>query len=84
MRCEYRTEPTYTKETYDKVYERMLDLMPGWFIKLDDLMDEYGPFPYISEISTIVTQTGKPIDDVIHERMYEEWFEYHEDYDDDW
>lgn len=84
MDCPFRAGLPYTDDTYDRVYNRMSELMPGWFTKLDEIMDPYGPSPYVMDIAAIVEKTGRPVDDVIHEEMYEEWFQYHEDYDEDW
>lgn len=71
-------------ETYKKVESRMKEIMWGWFWMLEETMDPYGPEPAIMEIASIVDETGRPIDDVIHEEMYEDWFQYHDDYEDDW
>lgn len=83
-KCPYATQAPYTSALYDAVEKRMMELMPGWFTKLDEIMDPYGAEPDIINIATIVAKTNRPIDDVIHEEMYEDWFQYHDDYDEDW
>lgn len=81
MNCPYQSEMPYTYETYEKVYKRMLELMPGWFTMLDEVMDPHGPEPDIRRIATIITETGRDMDKVIHEEMEEDWFQYHGDYE---
>lgn len=83
--CPYRIKPAYTAEMCERVYDRMLELMPGWFEKMAELMDPYEPNQSVRLIASIaIKNPGKPLDDIIHEEMEESWFWCHEDYDKDW
>lgn len=74
----------YTKATYDTVKNRMIELMPGWFTMLEEIMDSDGPEPHIRSIAIQAQKTGKNIDDLIHEYFKDDWFDIHEDYDEYW
>lgn len=70
--------------TYDRVHDRMYDLMPGWFSKMADLMDPSEPELSIQCITDMMCKNPSlNLDDVIHD-YFPDWFAYHADGDDDW
>lgn len=70
---------------YDMVKEAMYRLMPGWFTKMDEIMDPDEPFHSIRVITEdAIRNPSKSIDDLVHEHFRDDWFAYHSDGDEDW
>lgn len=69
---------------WDKVHDRMMELMPGWFTMMDELMDPQEPFLSIESITSYMcNHLNANLDDVIHDN-FKDWFENHPDGDKDW
>lgn len=83
MMCQCEPVSAFTSDTYDAVRERMEVLMPGWFDKQDELMLPDDLF-HIRLVAEMVAKTGKSIDDAIHEYFKDDWFAYHDDFDENW
>ncbi len=70
---------------YDAVKDAMYRLMPGWFTRMDELMDEYEPFRSLDAVTDeAMRHPEKSLDDIIHEHFRDDWFAYHDDGDEDW
>lgn len=84
MKCPYAPK-TAPAVSYDTVNQAMQKLMPGWFTKMDETMDADEPFTSIHAIQNIASRNpDQNLDDIIHEYFKEDWFDYHEDGDEDW